>query len=196
MPLTFPEPTTQLHRVASALDARLKAIFPAPFSVGLMPPAPSKTEFERLTQRKPFIGYAFSNLRARSSGRLFAATADWMVLLAVDNADASRRHLGDERGIGLFGMITAAVYGLNGWTIDGIGTMTVSAADVIVREDWANETTAIAVVGLAIDHLADQGIAGAISGPLDDLLSLTCTWTMAGADGPVSVATDTLSTGS
>ncbi len=196
MTLTFPEPPTQLHRVASALDARLKLIFPDPFTVGLMPPAPSKAEFDRLTARKPYVGYAFENLRARSSSRLFSATADWMVLLAVDNADISRRHIGDERGIGLFGMITAAVYGLNGWTLEGIGTMTVSGADIIVREDWANETTAIAIIELAIDHVADQGIAAAMNGTLDDLLSLTCTWAMAGADGAVDVATDTLSTGS
>lgn len=197
MVMSFPEPKTQLHAVAAALDARLKSVFPSPpFAVSLMPPAPSKTEFERITQRKPFVGYSFSNLRPTSKGRIFSATADWMVLLVVDNADAGRRHLGDERGIGLFGMITAAVYALTGWTIDDVGTLFVNAVDVVVREDWANDTTAIAVIGLDIGLVADEGIAKAISGPLEDLLSLTCAWETPGADGPTTIATDILNFGS
>ncbi len=196
MTLTFPEPKTQLHLFSEHLEDRLKAVFPTPFTVALMPPAPSKTEFERLTSRKPFVGFAFAGLKPTGSGRIFNCSSSWMVFLAVDNTEVVRRHIGDERGVGLFGMITATVFALNGWTIEGVGSVTVTGADVVVREDWANDTTAIAMVDIEVGLVIDDGIARLTRGPDDAFLTLVSTWAMAGADGAVDVATDTLSTGS
>ncbi len=191
MALTFPEPTTQLHRLAATIEARLRLAFPAEiFGFQLMPPIPSRAEWERLTTRRPCLGLAWAGLAPdEKSGRMLSGRAEWVVYLIVDNSAVDRRFLGDTRGIGLLGMVTAASYLLHGWTLPDVGTAFVTGIESLTKEDWGNDTTAIAGLSLSVPIIPDAGIAAAPD--LNDLLRIGATWLVNGRE----IAEDTINVG-
>lgn len=187
--LTLPEPRTQFHRFADAAEARLRLAFPAAmFAFDVMPALPSKTEFDRLTRRKPFLGLAWAGFKVdEKAGRTLHGSADWILLVVIDNPDARRRFAGDNRGVGLWGMVSAASRLLHGWTIDDIGTVSVTQIDTVVRDDWGDETTAIAAIGLSIPMHPDASFAAET---LDDFLRLNCVWLRPAPDGSAPMPAD------
>lgn len=187
--VALPEPTTQLHRFAVAAEARLRLAFPEPmFEFAIMSALPSKAEFDRLTRRKPFIGLAWAGFKAaEKTGRNLRGNLDWILLLVVDNPDTRRRFAGDNRGVGIWGMFSAASHLLHGWTFDGLGTVDVTQADTVVRDDWGDETTAIAALGLTVPMHPDASFA---AGELDDFLRLHCAWLSPAQDGSASMPAD------
>ncbi len=188
-------PTTQYHRAAAYMLEQLRAAFKAPvFDVQLMPPAPSKEEWNQITRQRPFVGLAWAGLEPAKQARVLKGSSKWIVYLVVDNVgDVSARWLGDSKGIGLFGMVTAGGYALHGQTIPDVGSIAVTGIESLYREDWADDATATAALGVEIDMC--PGDAGAGADTLDDFLTLTCAWTMPAPDGSQPLPTDTISTG-
>lgn len=188
-------PTTQYHRAAEYLLEQLRAAFKAPtFDVQLVPPAPSKEEWNRITHLRPFVGLAWAGLTQGKQARALEGKSTWIVYLVVENTgDVAARWTGDNLGIGLFGMVTAGGYALHGRTIPDVGSIAVTGIESLYREDWADDASAIAAIGVEVDMT--PGNAGAGATTLDDFLSLTCAWTMPAPDGSVPLPTDTISIG-
>lgn len=188
-------PTTQFHRTAEQLLELLRAAFKAPlFDVQLMPPAPSKAEWDRITRQRPFVGLAWAGFEPGKQLRVLQGGSKWIVYLVVDNVgDIAARWVGDSRGIGLFGMVTAAGYLLHGRAIDGVGSITVTGIDSLYREDWADDASAIAAIGVDVAMIPGDAGAGAVT--LEEFLTLTCAWVTPAPDGSVSMPTDTIPIG-
>ncbi len=185
------QPQTVLHRQAAAIETWLRAAFPAPtFTIDLMPAMPTKAEFASATRVKPFIGIAWGDFKTGKQARALDGDAEWIVYLVCENKlSAAARLRGDARGIGLFGMVTAAGAVLHGRTLEGVGSTAVTGAAPIWKEEWGDDATAIAMVsltfgcGLGPDRASDQS--------LTDFLRLTCAWAMPGAEGALLLPTDT-----
>lgn len=182
-PMTFPEPTTFLHRMDTLIQDRLRLAFPvAQFEIANASPIPSKVEWDRLFARKPAIGVAFSGIQPdKRSGRMLQATANWIIYLVAANQQIKARFCGDDRGIGMFGMVTGAVAVLHGVTINDVGTTAVESVETLTKEDWGDEQTAIVGIALSVPYMPD---AGAASVELEDFLQLNCAWLANGAEGP------------
>lgn len=188
-------PTTQYHRAAAYMLEQLRAAFKAPtFDVQLMPPAPSKEEWAQITRERPFVGLAWAGFTPDKQARGLKGNSTWVVYLVVDNVgDVAARWTGDSLGIGLFGMVTAGGFALHGRTITDVGSISVTGIESLYREDWADDATAIAALGVEVGML--PGDATTIAATLDDFLTLTCAWTMPAPDGSAPLPTDTISLG-
>jgi hypothetical protein len=186
--MDFPEPRTQLHRLFEEISSRLRTVFgPSLFDLQMMSPAPSKGEWQRVTRRKPCIAIAWVGIEPKPGAtRVVKGDAVFAIYLIVDNAEISRRYLGDARGVGLYGMVTAASYLLHGHTIDDVGTLRVSEIGEIAKAEWADDTMAIARLLVEAPIIVGDGIAGAT---LADLLRLGCSWLANGADAGAGVIT-------
>ncbi len=182
---------TVLHRQAEAIETRLRAAFPAPtFTIDLMPAMPTKAEFERATRVKPFIGIAWADFKASEQVRALDGKTEWIVYLVCENkVSAASRMKGDARGIGLFGMVAAAGAVLHGHTLVDVGSVEVTGAAPIYKEEWGDDATAIAMVSLTFGCGLSPDRASAQS--LTDFLRLTCAWAMPGAEGTLLLPTDT-----
>lgn len=165
--------STKFHTANDAIIERLRLVFPENiFQIALIPAAIKKTDMDRLVARKPFIGIAWTGYKPDAS-RTLSGVASWTVLLGCDNASGVDARLkGDTKGIGLFGMITAAAGVLHGWTIADIGAVSVTAVDPADTDAWADSRLAIAAIDIALPFTLD-----AVS-PDDpaDFLSLGLTW--------------------
>jgi hypothetical protein len=186
--LPLPETPTQLHRLFEAMSNRLRTVFPASmFDLQMMPPAPSREEWQRVTQRSPCIVISWIGIEPKPGAtRLVKGDAVWAIYLVVDNTTISRRYLGDARGVGLYGMVTAASYQLHGHTIDGVATLQVTEVGEIAKAEWADATMAIAQITVKAPIVVGDGIAGA---SLDDFLRLGCSWLANGADAGAGLIT-------
>lgn len=188
----MPAPATRFDLIADALTARLRQAFPSPtFDLQLMPPAPSKAEWERLTRTRPFVGLAWAGFEPGRQARSLAGSAKWIVYLVCDNVGSGEALFrGDSRGIGLFGMVQAAAAMMHGATIDDIGSTTVTQIESLWREDWAADDAAIAAIGVDVGATLSTAPAGGVD--LDDFLRLTCAWAIPAPDGSAPMPTDTL----
>lgn len=186
--LLLPETPTQLHRLFEAMSNRLRTVFPTSmFDLQMMPPAPSKEEWQRVTQRSPCIAIAWIGIEPKPGAtRLVKGDAVWAIYLVVDNTVIPRRYLGDARGVGLYGMVTAASYLLHGYTVDGVATLQVTEVGEIAKAEWADATMAIAQITVKAPIVVGDGIAGA---SLDDFLRLGCSWLANGADAGAGLIT-------
>lgn len=189
MALTLPEPRTQLHKIADGMIARLRLAFPAShFEIQLMPAVPTKNEFDRITRRRPFIGIAWAGFKPDTQARTLKGDASFIVYLVVDNQTSpAMRFMGDARGVGLFGMITAASALLHGWTLEDVGSATVTEVESLAKEDWGDDATAIAGLGVAMPILVGSGFAAGAA--LDEFLRLNCAWLIPAPDGSPTVVT-------
>lgn len=186
--LMLPEAKTPLHTVFESLSNRLRLVFPEThFDLHIMPPAPSKNDWNRVTRRKPAIAISWVDFKPLpGTTRVVKGGANFAVYLIVDNAEVSRRYLGDERGVGLFGMVTAASFMLHGYTIKGLGTLQISEVGEIAKTDWMDETTAVATLTVTAPIFVGEGIAGT---ELNDLLRLGASWLANGVDAGTGVTT-------
>lgn len=183
---------TPIHRAADALLGRLRLAFPRPpFDVQVMSPAPSKAEWERATRIRPFIGFAWAGFDADAQARHLNGKTHFIIYLVVDNVGSvEARYRGDGLGIGLWGMIVAAATVLHGVTIEGVGSSAVTGIDSVHRDDWADDATAIAAIG--VDVTMSPVTPNPAGANLPDLLRLTCAWEIPAPDGSAPMPTDTI----
>ncbi len=189
-----PELTKAPIRVMeAAILARLRLAFPEKkFQIGRVPAVLTIKEFERIVRLKPFIGLAWMGLQPdRDHGRLLSGAANWRLVLVVkasNNLDA--RFKGDKFDIGLDAMIDVSSVLLSGCTLQDIGTCTVTRADAIYADGWADDATVLAQVDFDVRFTSP--LSAFQIKTLDDLKSLGVTWITNGEEEPV--ISDTINT--
>lgn len=171
-------PTTVLHTMASAIEARLRLVFAeGVFDFSLMPASASVKELERIVKRKPFLGLAFSEIIPANFLRQFKGGAHWVVFLMCENeASAAARYTGDNLGIGMFGMTMAASALLHGWTVPGAGAVSVTKVETVRPDGWGEDAVAIVAVSICVEFSTD--VAPGFPDDLADFLRLTVTWAL------------------
>jgi len=189
-----PELTKAPIRVMeAAILARLRLAFPEKkFQIGRVPAVLTIKEFERIVRLKPFIGLAWMGLQPdRDHGRLLSGAANWRLVLVVkasNNLDA--RFKGDKFDIGLDAMIDVSSVLLSGCTLQDIGTCTVTRAEAIYADGWADDATVLAQVDFDVRFTSP--LSAFQIKTLDDLKSLGVTWITNGEEEPV--ISDTINT--
>ena len=189
-----PELTKAPIRVMeAAILARLRLAFPEKkFQIERVPAVLTVKEFERIVRLKPFIGLAWMGLQPdRDHGRLLSGVANWRLVLVVkasSNLDA--RFKGDRFDIGLDAMIDVSSVLLSGCTLPDIGTCTVTRAEAIYADGWADDATVLAQVDFDVRFTSP--LSAFQIKTLDDLKSLGVTWITNGEEEPV--ISDTINT--
>lgn len=183
-------PSTKLHTMASAIEARLRLIFPADlFEFSLMSSSATAKELDCVVRRKPFVGLAFTGIKPGNTQRQLKGSAQWVVFVICQNeAGAPARFTGDNLGIGLFGMIMAGATILHGWTIADVGAVSVIDQIETVRpEGWGDDSIAIAAIPLSIEFTSD--VAPGSSFELTDFLRLSTVWALPAPADPLPAQT-------
>ncbi|MFD1792079.1 hypothetical protein ACFSE0_10565 [Ochrobactrum teleogrylli] len=181
-----PELTKAPIRVMeAAILARLRLAFPEKkFQIRRVPAVLTVKEFERVLHTTPFIGLAWMGLQPdRDHGRLLSGVANWRLVLVVkasSNLDA--RFKGDRFDIGLDAMIDVSSVLLSGCTLPDIGTCTVTRAEAIYADGWADDATVLAQVDFDVRFTSP--LAAFQIKTLDDLKSLGITWITNGEEDP------------
>ncbi len=171
MDLTKGGPLFDMH---TALEGRLKAVFPERlFEHATLPVRITPQVWVRLLRRTPFIGLGWRGIKPDpASARVLKGQAEWMLVTAVRNANSPRSQLvGDELGPGELAVVQVACAALQGFTIDGIGLVSVEGVANLQADAIADENTAIAAINFTV------GFAIAQPMKLDDFLRLGVTWT-------------------
>ncbi|KAB2772170.1 hypothetical protein F9L00_24705 [Brucella anthropi] len=187
-----PELTKAPIRVMeAAIIARLRLAFPEKkFQIGRVPAVLTVKEFERILRLKPFIGLAWMGLQPdRDNGRLLSGAANWRLVLVVKaSSSLDARFKGDKFDIGLDAMIDVSSVLLSGCTLSDIGTCTVTRAEAVYADGWADDATVLAQVDFDVRFTSPLSAFQIKSA--DDLKSLGITWITNDAEEPV--ITDTI----
>lgn len=167
-----------------AIVARLRLAFPeAQFQIQRVPPVLTDMEFKRVVRLTPFIGLAWLGMKPDTgTGRELRGAMQWrLVLIVKASSSIEARFKGDRRDIGLDAMVDVATVLLNGVTFD-IGHSTVTRAEGVFADGWADDATVIAQVDFEI-RFATR-VAGLGLTTLDDFRSLGITWLNAASPDP------------
>ncbi|MDL2332839.1 hypothetical protein [Brucella inopinata] len=187
-----PELTKAPIRVMeAAITARLRLGFPEKkFQIGRVPAVLTVKEFERILRLKPFIGLAWMGLQPdRDNGRLLSGAANWRLVLVVKaSSSLDTRFKGDKFDIGLDAMIDVSSVLLSGCTLSDIGTCTVTRAEAVYADGWADDATVLAQVDFDVRFTSP--LSAFQIKTADDLKSLGITWITNDAEEPV--ITDTI----
>lgn len=151
---------TAIRSMEPAIVARLRLGFPAnKFSLERVPSMLTAREFERVTRQTPFIGLSWMGISPdAASGRALQAKARWRVVLVCKaSSGLEARFKGDKHDIGLDAMVDVAIVLLQGAPIAKVGWVTVTAAEAIYVEGWADDATVLAQVDFSIGYQASAG---------------------------------------
>lgn len=165
-----------LFDAAASLEARLLLAFPADqFMHHVVPARITKTLFDRLSSRSPFVARGFAGLQSHErNGRRYHCAASWMVFLGVKNGRPDLMLAGDRFMPGQIGVTGAGVQMLHGYTEKGLGTWMVGAVENLFADDWMNDEVGLIGLRVSIDLELVDGAALARDEP--DFLRLGITW--------------------
>lgn len=169
----------------AAIIERLRLAFPAKkFQIERVPAVLTVKEFERVVRMRPFIGLAWMGLQPdRDHGRLLSGAANWRLVLVVKvSSGLDARFKGDKNDIGLDAMIDVSSVLLSGCTLPDIGTCTVTRAEAVYADGWADDATVLAQVDFDVRFTSP--LSAFQIKTLDDLKSLGITWITNSSDEP------------
>jgi len=170
-----------------AIIARLRLAFPVKdFTIERVPPTLTTKEFERVARLTPFIGLAWTGMQPDpASGRQIKASWGWrLVLIVKASSSLEARFKGDARDMGLDGMSDVAIALLQGAVFKDIGDCTVSSAQAVYAEGWADDATVVAWVDFNIrTNFSPAGLSLITA---DDFLNLDVAWLNPEADDPAN----------
>lgn len=174
--------TAPIRLTEPHLVARLRLAFPErTFEIQRCNPTMSVSEFERLARLAPFIGLAFVGFKtASSSGRRLDGMMAWRLILIVKISDLERRFKGDPRDIGMDAMVDVASVLLHGWTIEGVGTVAVNAANAVFADGYEGDDVSIVQIDMDVAYSASPA-ALALKTP-EDLHILAINWLATNGD--------------
>lgn len=160
---------------------RLRLVFPErDFTISAVPSVMTIDEFKRITRTLPFIGIAWMGMTVdRGAGRQLTAVMNWRLMLVVkasSNLDA--RFEGDSRDIGLDAMVDVATAALHFAELPHVGHASVTSAQAVFADGWADEATVIAYVDFAIRFATS--LARISADDLDSLRLLGVAWLLDG----------------
>ncbi len=172
-----------LALIARALQARLQLVFPATrFQHDIVPAKITPEIWKQLLRRTPFIGLGWNAVNNGLDGRLFEGLSSWSVFLVVKNpASVPARYFGDTQGAGLFLLTQAAIGVLNGYTIEGFGSVRVRQAGNVYAESWDDDAAAVIV---DLDVTTTLALPELVSAPgdLNEFSAMMAEWNFGGAD--------------
>lgn len=172
-----------LNLMADAIEARLRAFFPAShFDFGIVPARLTPQGWVRLVRRTPWLGLGWRGIAPdQASGRLFKGKAEWTVFCVVKNEHSPRARMrGDARGPGQLGLVQLIMACLHAHELRDIGHVEVAGAANLFAEAFGDEASEISGVNITVNF----SLAGLM--PLDDFLRLAVQWEFdpSGTDGP------------
>lgn len=164
-----------LFRAEQALTERLADAFPpARFCHQVAPAKINAREWGRLTARLPAVARGFQAWDGRgATQRHYGGTASWLVYLISSNPRREELLRGDARGVGQLGMLQLAACVLHGWTVPGLGSWRVGAAQNAYSDEWGDEATGLVVLDVMLDVQLE--VSGAVAAQ-DDFLRLAGAW--------------------
>ena len=172
-----------LALIARALQARLQLVFPATrFQHDIVPAKITPEIWKQLLRRTPFIGLGWNAVSNQLDGRLFEGLSSWSVFLVIKNpASVPARYFGDTQGAGLFLLTQAAIGVLNGYTIEGFGSVRVRQAGNVYAESWDDDAAAVIV---DLDVTTTLALPELVSAPgdLNEFSAMMAEWNFGGAD--------------
>ena len=169
----------------AAIIERLRLAFPAQkFQIQRVPAVLTVKEFERVVRLRPFIGLAWMGLQPdRDHGRLLSGAANWRLVLVVKASNGlDIRFKGDRNDIGLDAMIDVSSVLLSGCTLSNIGTCTVTRAEAVYADGWADDATVLAQVDFDVRFTSP--LSAFQIKTLDDLKSFGINWITNGDEEP------------
>ncbi|MCV9907173.1 hypothetical protein OIV19_06010 [Brucella sp. HL-2] len=172
----------------AAIIDRLRLAFPAQkFQIQRVPAVLTVKEFEQVVRMRPFIGLAWMGMQPdRDHGRLLSGVANWRLVLVVKASNGlDTRFKGDRFDIGLDAMIDVSSVLLSGCTLSDIGTCTVTRAEAVYADGWADDATVLAQVDFDVRFTSP--LSAFQIKTLDDLKSMGVTWITNGdEESPIS----------
>lgn len=169
----------------AAIIDRLRLAFPAQkFQIQRVPAVLTVKEFEQVVRMRPFIGLAWMGMQPdRDHGRLLSGVANWRLVLVVKASNGlDTRFKGDRFDIGLDAMIDVSSVLLSGCTLSDIGTCTVTRAEAVYADGWADDATVLAQVDFDVRFTSP--LSAFQIKTLDDLKSMGITWITNGDEEP------------
>lgn len=175
-----------LDPVATLLDAlkvQLQTAFPATnWHFSEQNEAMSPDEFGQLIQRVPHIGLAWASWQSDGKGgRRYQGPLRFKVWIVVKNTSLTGRLRGDPRGPGLYASAVRAAQLLQGFNIEGLGSVALTSIAPAFAQGFSNQHLAVAAIeGGVITQLGD--VAGTADA-LPDFTGLSVDWELAREDG-------------
>lgn len=176
---------TPIRVMEPAITERLRLAFPErDFQIQRVPPVLTTDEFKRIVRLTPFIGLAWMGFRPDpDAGRTVKAVMNWRLMLVVKaSSTLETRFKGDKRDIGLDAMIDVALVLLQGAVFENIGSCSVTRAEAIFADGWADDATVLAQVDFDIRFSATP--AALQLRTVDDFSALQIEWLTGGAHDP------------
>ena len=133
------------------IEARLRLFFKADrWAFHVVPDPFSIEEFRSLVSaRTPMLalGWRQLNPNAKTAGR-FQGEAGLRLTIAVKNPTRAARFLGDGKTPGLYPSMAGVIALLNGYTLNDVGTLFVTACSQAYAEGFGDATVSIATLDL------------------------------------------------
>lgn len=183
--------TAPIATIEQPIVDRLHLAFPPRnFTIERVPSTMTLREFQRHARATPFIGLAWLGLDPdAANSRQLKAKMQWRAILITSARTLEARFKGDARDIGLDAMIDVLSLILNGWTVEGIGAVTVTGAKAVFAEGNEDDDVAIAQVDFSVAYVAR--LAAMQFKTAADLAAIDIQW-LAGSETPPATGTQTL----
>lgn len=177
---------TAIRTMEPAIIARLRKVFPEKyFAIERVPSVMTLGEFDRVSRQAPFIGLAWTGMKADGqSGRVLTGEMTWRLWMIVRANTLDTRFKGDARDVGLDAMVDLATGLLQGVTFDGIGLCSVTAANAAYAEGHGDDHTACAQVEFSIRYTSSPRAFEIFDG--EDFEQINVAWLTTDGDPPAA----------
>ncbi|MGN6777574.1 hypothetical protein [Rhizobium sp.] len=165
-----------IRTMEPAIVSRLRLAFPAKtFTIERVPQTMTLKEFERLAKLSPFIGLAWTGMKADpDSGRSLKGKMLWRLILIFQASNSlETRFKGDARGLGLDAMIDVSVALLQGAVFDKIGVCNVTLANSVIADGFTDDQVVIAQVDFEINFTTSPANFDILSAEAFERLGIT-----------------------
>lgn len=136
----------------AAIEARLRTVFLAKrWDFHIVSDPMSIEEFKAIVRRTPCLGLGWRQINPSDQkvGRRFQGNLGLRLTIVVKNPNGPKvRFLGDPAGPGLFPSIAGAIAVLNGFTIAGLGTLSITAGAQAYAEGYGDHDMSIATLDI------------------------------------------------
>lgn len=136
----------------SAVEARLRTFFlPAKWDFHVVADPMSIEEFKGIVRRTPCLGLGWRQINPTDQkvGRRFQGTLGLRLTIVVKNPNGPKaRFLGDGRGPGLFPSVAGAIALINGFSVPGLGTFSITAGAQAYAEGYGDHEMSIATLDI------------------------------------------------
>lgn len=139
-----------IARSIIALRSRLATRLQSPWALPILPMPASVTEFKRVASMTPFAAIGISEMDC-SGGRVLGGPLSIHVVIGVRNpSNHDSRFFGDRAGPGLYPALVLAAALINGHTVEGLGSFSVTKIGTAYAEGFTDDAIATGMVSVSI----------------------------------------------